>query len=68
MKIEELKDGNVVVQCIETGKKSTYIPSVRREEFAVIVSPDGIKVEDNQGNLSTPDFTEGRWYLRKKRD
>lgn len=68
MKIEELKDGDMVVQCVDAGAKSTYIPSVRRKEFAVIVSPDGIKVEDNQGNLSTPDFTEGRWYLRKKRD
>ena len=68
MKIEELKDGDVVVQCIDTGAKSTYIPSVRRKEFIVRVSPDGIKVEDIRGNLFAPDFTEGRWYLRKRRD
>lgn len=68
MKIEELKDGDIVVQFIDIGKKSTYIPSVRREEFIVRVSQDGIKVEDIRGNLLAPDFTEGRWYLRKKRD
>lgn len=68
MKIEELKDGDVVVQCIDTGVKSTYTPSVRRKEFMVRVSPDGIRVEGIQGNLLAPDFTEGRWYLRKRRD
>ena len=68
MKIEELKDGDKVVQCIETGAKSTYTPPVRRKEFAVRAFPDGIKVEDNEGNLSVPDFTEGRWYLEKVRD
>ena len=68
MKIEELKDGDMVVQCIETGAKSTYTPPVMRKEFAVRVFPDGIKVEDNEGNLSTPDFAEGRWYLEKVRD
>lgn len=68
MKIEELKDGDVVVQCIDIGKKSSYIPSVRREEFIVRVSPHEIRVEDIQGNLFAPDFTKGRWYMRKKRD
>ena len=68
MKIDELKDGDMVVQCIETGAKSTYTPPVRRKEFAVRAFPDGIKVEDNKGNMSVPDFTEGRWYLEKVRD
>lgn len=69
MKIEELKDGDVVVQCIETGVKSTYTPPVRRRVFTVVVdSTDGIKVKDDEGNLSVPDFTEGRWYLEKVRD
>ena len=68
MKIEELKDSDMIVQCIDTSAKSTYTPPVRRKEFIVRVSQDGIKVEDNRGNLFAPDFTEGRWYLRKKRD
>ena len=68
MKIEELKDGDMVVQCIDTGAKSTYTLPVRRKEFIVRVSQDGIKVEDIRGNLFAPDFTEGRWYLQKKRD
>lgn len=68
MKIEELKDGDMVMQCIETGAKSTYTPPVRRREFVVVVSTDGIKVKDDEGNLSVPDFTEGRWYLEKVRD
>ena len=68
MKIEELKDGDMVMQCIETGAKSTYTPPVRRREFVVMVSTDGIKIKDDEGNLSVPDFTEGRWYLEKVRD
>ena len=68
MKADELKDGDIVMQCIDTGTKSAYTPPVRRIEFTVRACQDGIKLEDGDGNLSVPDFTEGRWYLEKVRD
>ena len=68
MKIEELKDGDVVVQCIDTGKKSTYTPSVRRKAFTVVVDSYGVVLDDGEGCQYSPDFSKGRWYLQKKRD
>ena len=68
MKIEELKDGDVVVQCIDIGEKSSYIPSVRRKAFTVVVDSYGVVLDDGEGGQYSPNFSKGRWYLRKKRD
>ena len=68
MKIEELKDGDMVVQCIDIGEKSSYIPSVRRKAFTVVVDSYGVVLDDGEGCQYSPNFSKGRWYLRKKRD
>ena len=68
MKIEELKDGDMVMQCIETGVKSTYTPPVRRRVFTVVVDSYGVVLDDGEGCQYSPDFSKGRWYLQKKRD
>ena len=68
MKIEELKDGDMVMQCIETGAKSTYTPPVRRKVFTVVVDSYGVVLDDGEGCQYSPDFSKGRWYLQKKRD
>ena len=68
MKIEELKDGDVVVQCIDIGRKSSYTPSVRRKAFTVVVDSYGVVLDDGEGCQYSPDFSKGRWYLQKKRD
>ena len=68
MKIDELKNGDVVVQCIDTGTKSAYTPPVRRMVFTVVVDSYGVVLDDGKGCQRSPDFSEGRWYLRKRRD
>ena len=57
MKIEELKDGDVVVQCIDIGEKSSYIPSVRRKVFTVVVDSYGVVLDDGEGCQYSPNFS-----------
>lgn len=68
MKIEELKNGDIVVQCVDTGSMSAYTPPVMKKEFTVTVDSEGIKLDDGNGTVFVPDFSEGCWYFQKKRN
>lgn len=68
MKIDELKEGDVVVHCVDIGAKSTYVPPVRRSRFIVKAGSNGISLVDSKGNACVPDFSDGRWYYEKRRD
>ena len=68
MKIDELKNGDVIVQCVDTGSRSAYTSPVRRMTFTVVMDSDGIKLDDGNGTIFVPDFSEGRWYFQKKRN